>query len=238
MRISAGAIALWFAAGCLALAQPAEKLTYGIEWRLIHAGAAYVESRPGQITLRLESAGIVSSLFKIQDVYTVNFDQPLCATSSVLDAREGKRHNENRVTYDRAQNHAFFIERDLLKNSVVRETGTDIPNCVADVLGGLAKLRTMDVEPGQSVRLAISDGRRSANVKIDAQEHEEVKTPAGTYQTTRYEVGLLNGVVYTRKGRVFVWFTNDARRLPVRIRVRMNFPVGTVTLDLEKQEGL
>jgi hypothetical protein len=37
-------------------------------------------------------------------------------------------------------------------------------------------------------------------------------------------------------GRVFVWLTDDDRRLPVQIRVRMNFPLGTVTLELEKEE--
>jgi hypothetical protein len=74
-------------------------------------------------------------------------------------------------------------------------------------------------------------------VKIEAQEREEVKTPSGTYQTTRFEADLMNGVVYTRKGHAYIWLTDDARRLPVQIRVRMNFPVGTVTLALEKTEA-
>ena len=47
---------------------------------------------------------------------------------------------------------------------------------------------------------------------------------------------LLNGVIYPRKGRVFVWLTDDARRLPVQIRLRMQFPIGTVTLRLQKEE--
>ena len=56
------------------------------------------------------------------------------------------------------------------------------------------------------------------------------------YQTIRYSADLMNGVVYTRKGEVFVWLTDDARRLPVQIRLRTNFPIGTVTLQLEKEE--
>jgi hypothetical protein len=43
-------------------------------------------------------------------------------------------------------------------------------------------------------------------------------------------------VIYTRKGRAFIWLTDDDRRVPVRILLRMNFPLGTVTLDLEKEE--
>ncbi len=42
----------------------------------------------------------------------------------------------------------------------------------------------------------MSDGRRAAQVKVDAQEREEVTTPAGTFKTIRYEVNLMNGVIY------------------------------------------
>ena len=82
----------------------------------------------------------------------------------------------------------------------------------------------------------MSDGRRAAQVKVDVQEREEVTTPTGTFKTIRYEANLLNGVVYPRKGRVFVWVSDDTKRIPVQIRLRMAFPIGTVTLQLEKAE--
>jgi hypothetical protein len=48
---------------------------------------------------------------------------------------------------------------------------------------------------------------------------------------------LMNGVIYQRKGRVFVWVSDDTRRIPVQIRLRLAFPIGTVTLQLQKEEG-
>ena len=47
---------------------------------------------------------------------------------------------------------------------------------------------------------------------------------------------LFNGVIFRRKARLFVWVTDDARRLPVQIRVQMPLLWGTVTLRLEKEE--
>jgi hypothetical protein len=44
-------------------------------------------------------------------------------------------------------------------------------------------------------------------------------------------------VVYTRKGRVFVWLTDDAQRTPVQILLRLAFPIGTVTLQLQKEDS-
>jgi Protein of unknown function (DUF3108) len=264
MRFSAGALVLVFAASWLLLAQstpkpsssdPAEdptvaqssaapstgkdastKWTYGVEWRLIRAGMVTLEAGKKHGSLHLESAGIVSTLFKVEDVYLVDYDPPYCATASLLDAVEGKHHRESKVTYDRSQNHAFFIERDLIRNTVIRQQGVDTPHCVADAVGGLMKLRDMHLEPGQSAQIAVSDGRRSAPVKVEAQAREQVKTAMGTYDTIRYEAHLLNGVVYSRKGRTFLWITDDARRLPVQIRLRLSFPIGTVTLQLEKED--
>lgn len=215
-----------------------ERLTYDIEWRLIHAGSAVVDEAKTSARMKLASEGMVSSLFKVDDAYGVTYDEPFCATSSTLDAQEGKRHRETHVTYDRSKGRADYVEKDVLKNAVLHTYDTAIPNCVHDVLGALISLRGLKLSPGQSAQMPVSDGHHSASVKVEAQEREEIKTPAGTFKTIRCETFLMNGVVYSRKGRVFIWVSEDARRLPVQIQLRMSFPVGTVTLHLLKEEKL
>ncbi len=214
-----------------------ERLTYDVDWRTIRAGTVVVDSQKTRTEMKIESGGIVSSLYKIHDTYTADYDDPFCATSSLMDSQEGKRHRETAVTYDRTLHRATLIERDLLKNVVMHSDEIDVPNCAHEVMGAFLQLRSMNLEPGQSTQIAMSDGRRSAPVKIEAQEREEVKTPAGSFQTIRYEPSMLNGVVYTRKGRVAIWLSDDERHLPVQIRLRMQFPIGTVTLQLQKEES-
>jgi len=228
--------------GALLLAAPAavdsftERLSYTIEWRLIHAGNMVVESGPTSDVLKLESAGMVSALYKVDDTYRVQFDSSFCAASSQMNSKEGSRHRETTVTFDRSRNRASLTEKDLIKNTIVSKTDVQTPNCAHEVITALKQLRRTKVDVGQSVQIPVTDGRKSAAVKVDAQERERVTTPAGAFNTVRYEVNLLNGVVYSRPGRVFVWLTDDERRLPVQFRLRMNFPLGTVTLELEKEE--
>jgi hypothetical protein len=255
MRLLAGSFALSLAACWWLAAQPAagpkleappqlriapaphsQKLTFNVVWRLIHAGSVTLETQATWVRLTLQSAGMLSKLYKVDDTYTANFEEPFCATSAVLDAKEGKRHRETRVTYDRGQRRAFFTERDLESNALVHSADVEIPDCVLDVIGGLVALRGMAGEPGRTVEVPTSDGRRAAVVKIEAQEREQIKTPAGSFHAIRYEAGIFNGVVYPRKGRALVWMSDDARHLPVQIVLRMNFPIGTVTLELEKEE--
>lgn len=243
MRVFAGATVLLLTACWMLPAQTldvprTERLTYDIEWRLIHAGSAVVDAQKTSARLKLESAGLVSTLFKVDDAYGVTYDEPFCATSSTLDAQEGKRHHETRVTFDRARNRADYVERDVLKNAVLHTYDIAIPNCVHDTLGALISLRGLNLSPGQTAQMPVSDGHHSASVKVEAQERETIKTAVSEYKTIRCETFLMNGVVYNRKGRVFIWLTDDARRLPVQIQLRMSFPVGTVTLHLLKEEKL
>jgi hypothetical protein len=222
-----------------------ESLLYNIEWRLITAGTAKLMLEPARgehqgsrLTLRLESAGIVSKLYKVDDVYTANYDRGTCAASLTMLAQEGRRKRDTRVTYDHNRNKADYLERDLVKNTIVKQTQTDIPHCVNDVAGALFALRAAQIEVGHSAEVPVSDGRKFAQVRVEAQEREELKIKDKPVKTVRYEAFLFNNVIYARKARLFVWLTDDAAKVPVQIRLRMSFPVGTITLTLDKEEHL
>jgi hypothetical protein len=71
-----------------------ETLDYDIEWRLGTAGHARLEwyaTTPKmhmgyEAKLHLESAGLVSRLYKVSDLYTVELTPTLCAESTVMTA--------------------------------------------------------------------------------------------------------------------------------------------------------
>ena len=221
-----------------------ETLYYSIEWRLFNAGKAKVElaatpqPRPGyQVNLHLESTGIVSKLFKVEDDYSGTMNAGFCAQSLQLTAHEGNRQRDTRITFDGEAKRASYLERDLAKNNaVVLSKETEIPPCVHDVVGGLFFIRTLNLEPGQSTQVPVSDGKKSVMVRVEAQAREEVKTHAGTFKAIRYEVFLFDNVLYKRSAHVNLWVSDDRRRLPVQIRVRMAITIGTITLQLDKHE--
>jgi len=220
-----------------------ETLSYTIEWRLITAGKAKLEwtadqqPRTGpQVHLRLESVGLVSKFFKVKDDYSAILNPALCAQSLQITTNEGSRQRETKVTFDSATRKASYLERDRAKNAVILAHEIDIPPCVHDVIGGLYLLRTLNLDPGQSAEVPASDGKKSVMAKVEAQQREDVKTPEGTFKTIRYEVYLFNDVLYRRSAHLYVWLTDDRRKLPVRVQVRMQFAIGTITLLLEKEE--
>ena len=213
----------------------AQTLHFIGEWRLLEAGRVQVQLGATGARLGMQTVGLAERLYSVRNNYSVTYDRALCASASREDLREGAKHRETTVTY--AAGKASRLERDMLKDGAVVSTReVEAPACVHDVLGALEKLRRSVTAPGQTLRLPVSDGKKSAGVEIQAQEKETVRTPAGVFQTVRHEAMLFNGVIFRRKARVFVWLTDDARRLPVQIRVQLPFYLGTITLQLEREE--
>jgi len=217
-----------------------ETLVYNIDWRLFNAGKARVQWQPQrggyQVNLHVESTGFVSRLFKVDDDYSAILNSAACAESVHLTTHEGSRERETRITFDGNSHRASYLERDLIRNSVMAQHESEIPPCVHDVVSGLFFMRTLNLEPGQSTTVPVSDGKKTVMAKVEAQAREDLKTPEGTSHTIRYEVYLFNNVLFRRSAHLNVWMTDDRRKLPVQIRVRMTFTVGTITLQLEKQE--
>jgi hypothetical protein len=221
-----------------------ETLQYGVEWRLIRAGQARISFDPVSVNsqpvydvrLHLESAGMVSKLYKVDDNYMARSSGQLCADNIVLNAEEGKRKRETKISIDRAQGKLHYLERDLLTNTTVAARDLEVPACVHEIISGLYRARMLKLEPGQSATIPITDGKNVANVKIEAQEREEVSTPTGKHKTIRFEAYVFNGALYSKSARCLIWMTDDARRTPVQIQVRMRLLIGTITLTLEKEE--
>jgi hypothetical protein len=219
-----------------------EKLSYRVEWRLITAGSVTVDlakqaSDKWETDLHLESAGWVSRLFKVADNYKAFSDAKFCGSSTYMDAEEGKRHNITRLTFDTAQHKVDYDERDLVKNSTDKKQ-MDVPPCTFEITGALASLRSMELPPGKWATLPITNGKRMAEGKIEAQAKETLEIGGKSYSTVRYEAFLFDDVLYKRRGRLLIWMTDDADRLPVQFRLLMGFPIGSITVQLDKQQKM
>ena len=219
-----------------------EKLSYRVEWRLITAGEVTVQlSRANvddwDLNMNVQSAGLVTRLYKVLDKYNVVANSNFCGVNSNLDAEEGKRHKTSLMKFEAQQHKVEYEERDLLKNTVEKKA-LDVPPCTYEIAGALASLRARDMQPGKWITIPITDGKKLAYGKIQAQARESVSAGGKSYQTIRCEAFLFDNVLYRRKGRLFLWLTDDPAHIPVQLRFQLGFPVGTVTVELEKRQTL
>lgn len=217
-----------------------EKLVYRVEWRLITAGTATLELKPGadhrwQTNLNIESAGVLARLYRVLDAYRVTTDAKFCLVNSELDAQESKRHVVTSTALESASNKLHYEEKDLVKNSTTQKE-LEVPPCTREISGALASLRLAHLEAGKSTTIPITDGKKVVSAKIESQARETLNLDGKKFQTMRYEAFLFDNVLYRRKGRLFVWITEDPERLPVQIRIQLGFPIGNVMIQLDKQQ--
>jgi hypothetical protein len=219
-----------------------EKLTYRVEWRLVTAGYAVVQQtratgRGWDLNLNLTSAGLVSRLYRVLDTYKVTTNERFCGSSAVLEAQEGKKHTLTQLNFNNVRNKVEYNERDLVTNTTAKNE-LDKPPCAHEVLGALATLRLAPPAAGRPMSVPVTDGKKLAFAKLEAQTKETLNIDGKNYSTVRYEAFLFDNVLYRRKGRLFIWLVDDAGHLPVQFQVHLGFPVGNITVQLEKEEKL
>lgn len=215
--------------------------TYRVDWGVVNAGDAVFDLKDTgdgnwRIDLNIESIGVVNRLYKVSDKYQVSGDGQFCPASVSLDAIEGKKHQTSQLKFDAHEHTVDFREHDLIRNTDSHNTLT-VPPCTHDIASALASFHDLDLQPGKDAFLSITDGKKVASVKVQAQAREQLHIADKTFPVVRYEAFLFNNVLYKHKGRLFIWVTDDAHRLPIQMRLQLGFPIGNIQLELENPKS-
>jgi hypothetical protein len=214
-----------------------EKLTYRVEWRMVTAGDAVITvSRSGadwQTDLHLESSGFVSRFLRVLDTYRMVTSERFCSVRSTLEAQEGKRHSAITLVFDNTRHKLSYNEQDFVKNKTDTHE-LDIVPCTYEILGALEALRQIKNDQGKTIIFPITNGKKMVNARVEVRSTDKIKVNDKNYSTIRYEAFVFDNVLYRRKGHLFIWMTEDAEHVPVQFQFQMGFPIGNITLQLEK----
>jgi len=213
---------------------PAGTLKYDAEWRIWRAGSATLRVTPASGALQhvaatAESSGTVSVLYRVEDRMESYFNQQTnCSERILKHSEEGFHKRETTLLFDPAHGKSILDERNL-RNGETKHQVTDSPACVSDVLSGIFYLAGQHLEPGTIHVFPLNDGGKTFRVTASVEGREEVKTDAGAFHTVRVAIFSDTGPLKGR-GRVWIWYTDDAAHLPVQMRSRLFW--GTLTLRL------
>lgn len=212
---------------------PRQTLRYEAEYRFWTAGVATlrVERNGSQehVSGTADSTGVVALLFRVQDRFNSYFDaQTLCSARLVKHTEEGSRWRDTSITFDYSRGKAILEEKNL-KNNQSKHTENDIPGCVTDVMSGILYVASLPLQQGASYSFPLNDGGKTVTINAHVEGKERIKTPAGTFQTIR--VGPEGDYsVLKDRGRIWIWYSDDQRHLPVQMRAKLFW--GTLTVYL------
>ena len=208
---------------------------YGVEWHLFNAGTAKVTlgSEGGQqhVTAVAESAGVVNALYKVHDRFEAFFDpRTFCSQRVSKHSEEGSHSRQTDLHFDYSRKKSVLEDKNL-KTGEQKHLENDLPGCVTDVISGFYYLASLPLEPGNSYTFPINDGNKTTQVTARVEAREQVKVPAGTFQTLRVKAEAISGSLQG-KGTVWAWFTDDVNRVPVQMRSKLGW--GTLLFRVQR----
>jgi Protein of unknown function (DUF3108) len=211
-----------------------QNFVYQVEWRLWDAGTATLGlTSDGAGVMRpsatADSSGVVSVLYPVHDRFQAVFDpRTFCSQSLTKHVEEGFHERETLISFNYGRRRSMLDETNL-KNNQRKHQEMDIPGCVTDVISGIFYVASLPLQPKASYSFPLNDGGQTVDVTVQAEGRETITTPAGVFPTIRVSPQASSGPVKD-KGRIWIWYSDDARRIPVQMRARMFW--GTLTFRL------
>jgi len=206
------------------------------EVKLSVAGAESSAKAP-QLALKAElsSKGFFPKLFgiKVRDTYSAIVNaQDMGLHESVRSLAEGNNRREQKAIINRDAGRVTFTERSLAdKKAEPKTKEAPSPAWIQDILSAMYFVRTQPLDEGAVIEIPISDAGEVYHIEVVTEKREAVQVGAGKFQAVRLNAKIFDGRFIRRSGEMLLWVSDDARRLPVRARLK--FSGATVTVDLK-----
>jgi hypothetical protein len=212
-----------------------ERLEFEISYTGITAGHAVqevtLEGNEVHIVSTARSADWLKLFFPVDD----RIDSYLVAGAPPLSIGVPRLYRERiREGWTRFQKDAAFdrqkldvTTKDFLKKT---ETTHKITKLTYDTLSSFFYFRSVPLKVGSSTFIDIFDCKRLWNTEVQVLRREEIETPLGKFRTVVIKPLLKSEGIFARTGDMYIWLTDDERRIPVLMKSKVK--IGSIKATL------
>ena len=214
-----------------------EYLRFDVNYGFVNAGEAvmriddtiYNGRKCHEIEFSVDSKPFFNWIYKVEDRYKTIVD-----AEGVFPWRFEQHVREGGYSRDFVAD--FDQRRHIVKTTEGQRT---IPPYVHDIMSAFYFARTIDYsnfKPGQKVHLQnfYKDSTYELDVKFRGRQTIEVD--AGKFNCIVIEPLAREGGLFKSDGTVFVWLTDDERKIPVRVSTKI--VIGSIDSDLVEYRGI
>jgi lipopolysaccharide heptosyltransferase II len=215
-----------------------EYLKFDVNYGFISAGEAimrisdtlYHSNRKClKIDFAVNSKPFFDMVYKVRDRY-----QTILDVDGLFPWRFEQHIREGGYTRD------FTAEFDQLQHVARTSEGEyRVPPYVHDIMSAFYFARTIDYTnftAGQKVHLQNFYKDSTYELDVRFRGRQEIEVDAGKFRCLVVEPLAREGGLFKSDGRVYVWLTDDDRRMPVRVSSKI--AIGSVDSDLKEFRGL
>lgn len=198
---------------------PGEQIDFTVHYLGIRMGSmrlsvGHAEGAVLPLFLQMRTRG-VASIADVREQIATYWDQGTrLPRSSQLDALEMRYWHSDTTRFDRAAGRATVTVR---RKSGVGVDVVEIPPGTMDFLSLVFVLRTRPLAIGARHEFQVLAGKKVAPVVAEVVAREEVATEVGRLQAFKVRVPTSFAGQFSEKEPTFIWYSDDARRIPLRI---------------------
>jgi hypothetical protein len=210
-----------------------ETFQYRLTWNGIRAGTAWlgIKKEGSQIKIfsKVRSADFISLFYEVNDVVEsilepVDGLYPGRPHYYRIKLKEGRHRRDKEVV--------FNAKTALYRDNIKKETKEfPIPDVVFDPLSAFFSVRFSHLEVGRSIFITVFDSKKVWDVEVQVLKKETVELKKGPVNTILIKPLMQSEGIFYRKGEIFIWLTDDERRLPVMLKTKVL--IGSVVAEIE-----
>jgi hypothetical protein len=215
-----------------------ERLVFDVSYLNIKAGEAVMsvpmyDSVAGRKCYRVEftvnSSPTFSVFYRVEDRYLTFIDiETIAPWKFEQHIREGTYRRDFVAEFDQRKGVAKTTEGEFV-----------IPQYVHDIMSAFYFARTIDFtnfKNGDGVMLQNFYRDKSHDLMVKFWRREELEVAAGTFNTILVEPLVKEGGLFKSEGRIYIWLSDDERKIPVRVSTKV--VIGSIDTELKSYSGL
>ncbi len=209
------------------------KLNYILEFQNISAGNGYIllkeDSLNNQSVIKLKSEiktnKYVDWLYKIRNKITIYMDNSDLSLIKVINKISEGRYKKN---------HSALV--DIKNMKIINDRGTkDIKQKIYSPLSIIFSIRERIISLEKNFQYKTYSNGKQKNINISLIGKEKIKTPFGEFNTIIFNpTSVNNKPVLKNSGDMKIWYTDDNKKLPIKIELKIKY--GSIILLLDNIE--
>lgn len=215
-----------------------EKLTFDVKYGFVTAGIATMQipeikkisgRNSFHVIFEVNTVPSFDWVYKVRDRYETYLD-----VEGIFPWRFEQHIREGSYSRDFS---AFFDQR---KGKAKTSEGEyDLPRYTHDIVSALYYARTLDYSNMKvDDRIHLQNFYKDKVYDLDVKYlgRETINVTAGKFDCIIVEPLVKEGGLFKSEGSIIVWLSNDALRIPVKVKTKV--VIGSIDAELTKYEGL
>lgn len=221
-----------------------EWLKFRIHYGVINAGYATLETQEAirnnkkvfHVIGKGHTTGMSRFFFKVEDVYESYFDKSTGNPYQFVRKIDEGGYTKNQEGFFNQE-----LDKILVKDYKGRTEKTlSIPNNTQDIVSTFYYLRNYpnvdNMKVGESIAIDMFFDDETTKFKLKFLGREDINTKFGTISTMIFRPLVQSGRIFKEEESLTVWISDDANKIPIRIKASL--VVGSIKADLDGFKGL